>query len=109
MNPGNFDIDEEKETIDKIFSLSIQEAESYFLDDEDRIARVTPYSIENGSISGNKDRSLDYEKEGWWWLRSPGSNSINAAIVENDGAIDEDGNFIENSAGFIRPALWLNL
>ena len=44
----------------------------------------------------------------WWWLRSPGYYSLRAADIYYDGAVDIVGDGV-NSAGGIRPALWLNL
>jgi hypothetical protein len=46
-----------------------------------------------------------------WWLRSPGNNSNNAAIVNNDGNVNVNGNNVDNvnTNGGLRPALWLNL
>ncbi|MDR0221675.1 MAG: DUF6273 domain-containing protein [Lachnospiraceae bacterium] len=39
----------------------------------------------------------------WWWLRSPGNNSNNAANVNNDGDINVNGNNVNNDNG-VRPA-----
>ena len=41
----------------------------------------------------------------WWWLRSPGYNTKNAAVVNNDGNVNINGNNVNNSAGGVRPAL----
>ncbi|MDR2546298.1 MAG: DUF6273 domain-containing protein [Lachnospiraceae bacterium] len=40
----------------------------------------------------------------WWWLRSPGNNSNNAANVNNDGNVNVNGNNVNNDNG-VRPAL----
>lgn len=39
----------------------------------------------------------------WWWLRSTGNNSNNAADVNNDGSVNENGNNVNNENG-VRPA-----
>jgi hypothetical protein len=81
------------DTTDKIFLLSIEEAERYFADDNARIA----YTIDGS-------RRLD------WWLRSPGYYRDNAACVSYDGRIDvygEEANYYGNSK--VRPAFWINL
>jgi len=39
-----------------------------------------------------------------WWLRSPGNNNNNAAIVNNDGSVNSNGNTVNNNDG-IRPDL----
>ena len=71
------------DTKDRIFLLSIEEAQKYFKDD--------------------RDRSID---EWWWWLRSPGCNQNCAVIVHDDGWI-EDRTVYEY--GKVRPAFRINL
>ena len=41
----------------------------------------------------------------WWWLRSPGNNSNNAANVNADGKLNVNGNNVNNETGGVRPAL----
>lgn len=41
---------------------------------------------------------------GWWWLRSPGINSKNAANVNANGNINVNGNNVNNAEGGVRPA-----
>lgn len=41
----------------------------------------------------------------WWWLRSPGNNQNNAANVNNDGGVNENGNNVNNDNDAVRPAL----
>ena len=72
-------------TTDKIFLLSIDEANTLFSNDQERA-------------------SDNY----WWWLRSPGKCRIYAACVDNDGCVDAEGENVFAYYG-IRPALWLNL
>jgi hypothetical protein len=76
-------------TTDKIFLLSIDEARTYFNDNAARIAYDS-----SGSAS-------------WWWLRSPGDGSIDAAYVVIDGRLH--GHDVNSVFGGVRPALWLNL
>ena len=40
----------------------------------------------------------------FWWLRSPGNNDNNAAIVNGDGNVNVGGNNVNNKYG-VRPAL----
>ena len=77
-------------TQDRIFLLSISEAQGYFSSNSDRIATY------NWIAS-------------WWWLRSPGLNSIGASSVNNDGRIYLGGGNVSYENGGVRPALWLNL
>ena len=39
----------------------------------------------------------------WWWLRSPGSLSLDASSVNYDGSVNADGNLVRGTLG-IRPA-----
>ena len=41
----------------------------------------------------------------WWWLRSPGRNSIYAASVHDGGSVDYSGDRVNNSINGVRPAL----
>ncbi|MCL1893453.1 MAG: DUF6273 domain-containing protein [Holophagaceae bacterium] len=54
-------------TTDKVFLLSIEEAQRYFVDDNDR-------------------KAID-----WWWLRSPGHSSGLVACVDGEGFINAYG------------------
>jgi hypothetical protein len=77
------------DTTDKIFLLSIGEAEKYFHSNEARVA----YNLRG--------------RESWWWLRSSGLSPY-AAAVDFDGGVE----VAKQDAGFeggVRPALWLNL
>ena len=47
--------------------------------------------------------------EGWWWLRSPGSNLFSAVAVYDDGTLYENGIHIDYEKGGVRPALWVLL
>jgi hypothetical protein len=40
-----------------------------------------------------------------WWLRSPGNNSNNAANVNTDGGVNNNGNNVSWVGGAVRPAL----
>lgn len=61
-------------TQDKVFLLSITEANRYFKTDEERMCVPTAYAKANGAYM-----SSSYTKGGiatcWWWLRSPASFS----------------------------------
>ena len=100
-NPGNA-------TNDKVFLLSITEAEKYFSNDEERKCIPTAYAIAQGAYT-----SSSYNKDGkatcWWWLRSPGYYQTYAAYVFYDGFIDYYGSNVINSHDCVRPALWINL
>ena len=95
-DPGN-------DTKDKVFLLSIDEANKYFASDDARICQPTAYAVENGAYENDKNAAC------WWWLRSPGGYQYGAADVDSAGVVDPDGGFVDYGNGAVRPALWINL
>ena len=91
-SPGN-------NTTDKVFLLSIAEVNKYFTFNESSKCAPTDYAVAQGA----------WTSAGWWWLRSPGNDSSNAAFVNDDGSVDYDGNHVNSDSGGVRPALWINL
>jgi len=77
-------------TSDKVFLLSLTEAQTYFASNEERIATIE--AVPN-----------------MWWLRSPGYDAYYAASVNYGGGIGVVGINVYTSYGGVRPALWLNL
>ena len=47
--------------------------------------------------------------DGYWWLRSPGNDSYDAAYMDNDGWGYGSGDCVYNDSEAIRPALRINL
>lgn len=92
---------------DKVFLLSVEEAQKYFKSDEERICQPTQYAIEQGcQASLNKS----YEGNCWWWLRSTGNISARyAATVYIDGRVNADGNVVDRENMAVRPAMWIEL
>ena len=93
-SPGN-------NTTDKVFLLSITEANKYFSSDSARQCQGTAYCYAQGADAGN---GLC-----WWWLRSPGYYSLRAALVRLDGSISTNGGGVSVVGGAVRPALWIDL
>ena len=87
------------DTNDKLFLLSIEEANTYFKSNDDRKAYPTPYANLK-----TKDSTTC-----WWWLRSPGDIQSSAASVSNDGNVYSYGNYLYNDHIAVRVALWLDL
>ncbi len=96
-------------TQDRVFALSIQEAQTYFRSDNDRMAAPTAYAIKQGARISDKNSLNDGGKTGWWWLRSPGSCSDYAACVFDVGFFSLLGSRVDGSSVAVRPAFWLNL
>ncbi len=62
------------------------------------------------SLEEAEQVSEDISKfEGWWWLRSPGINSIYAAGVSTIGCVCRRGHIVDTMYACVRPALHLNL
>jgi hypothetical protein len=109
-----------EDTDDYIFLLSFDELVAYFGDADQlakpegeweywfgfsgahankRIAFCTSTSCCNASTTWGH----------WWWLRSPGDSSRDAANVGNDGKVIVDGGGVNDYYGGIRPALWAEM
>ncbi len=91
------------DTTDRIFLLSIDEAEQYFENDEARKCEPTAYSKNNGSWVNDSSGMT------WWWLRSPGINGNYDATVHTNGNINYLGYRVNINNISVRPAFWLNL
>ncbi len=91
-----------KNTIDKIFLLSITEANKYFNSDSARQCQGTAYCYAQGAYKA-------FNGACWWWLRSPGVISDYAASVDYYSNVNTLGGFMDDDDGGVRPALWVNL
>ena len=78
------------DTEDKVFLLSIDEANQYFTSDDERVAEY----------DGNAHM---------WWLRSPGGDDYSAARVGISGIVYANGRNDDLDYYGVRPALWVNL
>lgn len=90
-------------TQDKVFALSMDEADEYFLSGKSMIAKSTPYAVKMGAWFNKKSGSS------YWWLRSSGLSGSHAAIVNSRDGISADGHYVNCTNVAVRPALWLNL
>lgn len=100
-DPGNA-------TKDKVFLLSIVEAEKYCTSDEARRCVPTEYAISNGAYTSDRYAEGDKATCGWW-LRSPGYSQLYAALVDCDGSVDWFGNYVNHDYNSVRPALWISI
>ena len=100
------------DTEDKVFALSLEEAEQYFgikdfgaySSPELSAAKVTEYAEAQGAYVSEYESSAG---NGWWCLRSPGFRNDHVVYVYG-GDFSEDGVSVDSDFG-TRPALWLNL
>lgn len=93
INRNNAEIGEKagEDTKDHVFLLSLAEAKLYFAGDAARITRDP------------KGASA------WWWLRSPGLETIAAVIVKSNGEIGYAGTGVNNATRNVRPAMWITM
>ena len=91
-----------KNTTDKVFLLSITEANKYFSSNNARQCQGTAYCYAQGAYKGSNGNC-------WWWLRSPGYGSDYAASVNIGGSVYFSGNRVHYGGDAVRPALWINL
>ena len=106
---GIFGLKEGNPTSDKIFALSIDEAEKYFSNHNDRMSAPTGYAKKRGCWTSDNYSLPTGEKPGWWWLRSPGDDGSFAAGVNTFGRVLLFGYSVHDDGGAVRPAFWLNL
>ena len=99
-NP-RYDTDPGSDTEDRVYLLSVDEASRYFPTEEARgcepTAAGTRGKIERDAATGNC----------WWWLRSPGANSEEAALVRSNGTFGSST--IGSFRGAARPVVTLRL
>ncbi len=76
-------------TCDKVFLLSIEEANTYFQNDLDPVAAYRVAAR-------------------WWWLRSPGIGN-HAAFVDKDGFVNVHGYRVDYAYTGVRPAVYLKI
>lgn len=89
-------------TTDKVFLLSISEANQYFTSADARILTATAYAEVQGAYA-----DIDGS---YWWLRSPGRNSDYATSVDFVGWVDSSSSYFVDSVSIaVRPALWFDL
>lgn len=100
-------------TTDRLFLLSLDEAFSrpYFPKGSDsRYAANTLYVADGGRLGTYMNSEEDYGTYlDNWWLRSPGSDNMRAAFIEEDGGDVASGGWVDDKSSAVRPAFNLNL
>ena len=87
-------------TADKIFLLSLEEAETLFASDAERICEPTRRARSRGAW-------VSADGYCWWLLRSPGGASDTVAGVSYTGKTDPYGNSVDYASAGVRPAMWI--
>lgn len=94
-------IDGGNDTLDKLFLLSVDEANQYFTDDRARRTVATANAAAKGTVV---EKNYSY-----WWLRSPGDESYYALYVNNAGGVGTSGWAVGAYGLGVRPAMWVSL
>jgi hypothetical protein len=96
-------------TKNRIFLLSISEVVKY-LGDSGQLKNKNLKLKSWIQDQFNSERISKFNNSrSWWWLRSPGDGSGNAAVVYDDGHLIMNGGNVSFESGGVRPALWLKL
>ena len=100
-NP-NYSTDPGSATRDKVFLLSISEAEMYFDSASARVCKPTAYAVAKGVHAYNTGNCQ-------YWLRSPGRYEKYAACILDMGSVSLYGDAAISYGNAIRPAIWIDL
>lgn len=91
------------DTQDSVFLLSLDELNTYFPDEESRIAEATEYAVaQGGRVSRETGKT-------YWWLRTKATPDDAALMVRYDGKVNEFGDSMEAEIYTVRPAIWVNV
>lgn len=93
-----------KDTVDRVFLLSIDEVRKYFSSWDARICKPSEYA------KSQHIRCYTKYREGAcsWWLRSPGDDHKCAATIQKNGVGENfGGGCVDGVFNAIRPALWI--
>ena len=96
------------DTQDRVFLLSVMEAEEYFTSNNNRRCVLTDYTIAQGAYTSGS-YSVGGAATCCWWLRSPGCISGLAAYVFYFGSFVYFGGALGDVGICVRPALWIHL
>ena len=92
-----------KNTVDKVFILSLNEAKFYLKSDSLLNANATTHVINQNASTGSGN---DY---GIWWLRTPGATNSSAVTSHLHLKFSTMGYQVSHTLYSVRPALWIEL
>lgn len=100
------------DTNDVLSLLSVQEANTYFKDDQSRQLSLSNVAEKKGVYVNTLSKANSWDMKGyrssWWWLRGTASE-ITAPIVSVDGEIITDKKYVNKPNGAIRPVIYVCL
>lgn len=91
-------------TADKVWLLSMDEADSYFSEDAVMLCIPTSYALSRGA-NQSEEYALNGVPSCWWWLRSTGDDSNRASFINDFGVIGDFGNIVNYDHYTIRPVI----
>ncbi len=92
-----------KNTTDRVFILSYNEAEFYLKTDDMIHVKATKYVEQKlAHVSGDTGES-------WWWLRTPGSANTSAVTNHFARKFSIMGYQVNHAAYTVRPCIWVEL
>ena len=97
-DPGNA-------TQDKVYLLSINEANQYLPARSARECVPTDYALKNGAQISEDWHTSDGRNSCIWWLRTLGISKFIAVYVEVDGDVDAYGHGVEVAVFAARPVI----
>ncbi len=87
------------DTTDKVFLLSVEEANRYFDSDDARQCRATAYAKAQGAYADYLSGVCG------WWLRTPGFVAYAVAKVFPNGSVSVHGGDVDSNWPAVRPVL----
>ena len=94
-------------TVDKVYIMSLEEAMAYYGIEEPMETFYDHIYAQASVYAAGKGVWLEIADSNrcWWWLRSPGGNSQNAAEIGSAGYLSFNGSPVNNSERAIRPVI----
>ena len=102
-----FGVEHAEKTLDRVYLLSIDEAERYFASDEERKCLPTEKALSYNRWFWNQVDERGNECH--WWLRSSGCSPDCAAAVIDNGDILYEGWRVDSDDVAVRPVIVLRL
>ena len=102
----DYDTPAGEDTEDRVFLLSVDEAEEFCDSVAVAVCQPTAYALKNG-VEVDNFEGQDLQAGCWWWLRSPGCDASFAMEMGAYGEIGEDGTPAHWWGGAVRPAIQL--
>lgn len=100
------------DSIGRVFCLSKQEVEDYFLVKNERICKPTEYAIadcqDNDPTKYGKQPTPIKDAD-YWWLRDHGSDTLSFLTVSDEGEIHVNGTQGKYEGIMVRPAIWVDI